>query len=126
MSGGLMIKRILMGKLLMGISEILIKGIMMEIRVLVLVMLEVIVETIVIDVHIEITTTISLGTGIISETQMVLMVLVLIVMHGTMRLRCNRDPNCLRPPWRWSRIWLLLWYLTLLATLVLLLWFLRV
>jgi hypothetical protein len=126
MSGGLMIKRILMGKVLMGISEILIKGIMMEIRVLVMVMLEVIVETIVIDVHIEITTTISLGTGIISETQMVLMVLVLIVMHGTMRLRCNRDPNCQRPPWRWSRIWLLLWYLTLLATLVLLLWFLRV
>jgi hypothetical protein len=123
MSGGLMIKRILMGKVLMGISEILIKGIMMEIRVLVMDMLEVIAEIIVIDVHIEITTTISLGTGIISETQMVL---VLIVMHGTMMLRCNKYPNCQRLPWRWSRIWLLLWYLTLLATLVLLLWFLRV
>jgi hypothetical protein len=126
MSGGLMIKRILMGKVLMGISEILIKGIMMEIRVLVMVMLEVIVETIVIDVHIEITITISLGTGIISETQMVLMVLVLIVKHGMTLLRCNRHLNCQRPPWRWCRIWLLLWYLALLATLALFLWFLRV
>jgi hypothetical protein len=121
MSGGLMIKRILMGKVLMGISEIL-----MEIRVLVMVMLEVIVDTIAIDVHIEITITISLGTDIISETQMVLMVIVLIVKHGMMMLRCNRHLNCQRPPWRWCRIWLLLWYLALLATLALFLWFLRV
>jgi hypothetical protein len=126
MSGGLMIKRILMGKVLMGISEILIKGIMMEIRVLVMDMLEVIVETIVIDVHIEITITMSLGTGIISETQMVLMVLVLIVKHGMMMLRCNKYLNCQRPPWRWCRIWLPLWYLARLETLVQLLWFLRV
>jgi hypothetical protein len=43
-----------MGKVLMGISEIWIKGIMMEIRVLVMVMLEVIGEIIDIDVRIEI------------------------------------------------------------------------
>jgi hypothetical protein len=78
MSRGLMIKRSLMGKVLMGISEILIKGIMMEIRVLVMVMLEVIVEIIDIDVRIEITIIISLDTGIISEIQLVLMVPVLI------------------------------------------------
>jgi hypothetical protein len=104
MFGGLMIKRSLMGKDLMGILEILIKGIMMEIRVLVMVILEVIVEIIDIDVHIEITITICLGTGIINAIHLVLMVPVLIVMHGLMLLRCNRHPNCQRPPWRWCRI----------------------
>jgi hypothetical protein len=126
MSGGLIIKRSLMGKVLMGISEILIKGIMMEIRVLVMVMLEVIVEIIDIDVHIEITIIISLGTDIISVIQLVLMVPVLIVKHGLMLLRCNRHPNCQRPPWRWCRIWLLQWFQALLATLVLFQWLLRV
>jgi hypothetical protein len=126
MSGGLMIKRSLMGKVLMGISENLIKGIMMEIRVLVMVMLEVIMEIIIIDVHIEITITISLGTGIISEIQLVLMVPVLITKHGMMLLKCNRHPNCQRLPWRWCRIWLLLWSQVLRATLALFLWLLRV
>jgi hypothetical protein len=126
MSGGLMIKRSLMGKVLMGISEILIKGIMMEIRVLVMVMLEVIMEIIVLDVHIEIIITISLGTGIISKIQLVLMVPVLIAKHRMMLLNCNRHPICQRPPWRWCRIWLLLWSQALRATLALFLWLLRV
>jgi hypothetical protein len=115
MSGGLMIKRSLMGKVLMGILEILIKGTMMEIRVLVMAMLVVIGEIIDIDVRIEITIIISLGTGIINEICLDLMAPVLIVKEGRMRLRCNRHLNCRRPLWRWCLILLLQLFQALLT-----------
>jgi hypothetical protein len=124
MSGGQKIKRSLMVKVLKGILEIMIKGTMMAIRVLVMVMLVVIGEIIDIDVRIEITIIISLGTGIISAICLDLMAPMLIVKEGLMRLRCSRHLNCQRLPWRWCLALLLQLFQALLVILVMFQWLL--